>query len=47
MTVPGPGGNPRNDRTEQAHMDIEMARTIFLGLIAVVGVGGIIDMFRP
>lgn len=47
MTVPGPGDSPRNDRTEQAHMDLEMARTILLGLIALVGVGGIIDMFRP
>jgi hypothetical protein len=43
----GPGRRPpRHHAIRSDQMDLEMARGIFLGLLALVGVGGIIDMFR-
>ena len=39
--------SPSFDHPKQERpMDLELARGIFLGLLALVGVGGIIDMFR-
>jgi hypothetical protein len=42
----GPEGTKRNNDQEWA-MDLEVAKGILMGLVALVGVGGIIDMFRP
>lgn len=40
------GDGPYDITHSGATMDLELARGIFLGLLALVGVGGIIDMFR-
>jgi hypothetical protein len=31
---------------QERPMDLELARGIFLGLLALIGLGGIIDMYR-
>ena len=57
VPVSGPGADGARKRTpaqqrnhssskQERPMDLELARGIFLGLLALIGLGGIIDMYR-